>query len=109
MSIRVENVVDRLGPDHVLADGAGGFGGALAGYIVARVSGMPFDDYIDKNLFAPLDMQHSTFRQPLPGSFVSNMSDGYSAASFPASAFRRHLGSQPTVRCLDRWADSRRT
>ncbi len=42
------------------------FAAALAGYIVARVSGMPFDDYVDKYLFQPLQMQNSSFRQPLP-------------------------------------------
>ena len=39
---------------------------ALAGYIVARVSGLSFDDYVEQHIFAPLGMQHSTFRQPLP-------------------------------------------
>ena len=27
------------------------YGATLAGYIVQRVSGMPFDDYIEKNIF----------------------------------------------------------
>ena len=39
---------------------------ALAGYIVSRVSGEPFDNYIERHIFAPLGMRHSTFRQPLP-------------------------------------------
>ena len=39
---------------------------ALAGYIVERVSGLSFDDYIDQNIFEPLGMTHSSFRQPLP-------------------------------------------
>lgn len=50
---------------------------ALAGYIVERVSGMSFDDYIEKNIFEPLGMQHSTFRQPLPEKFSGGMSNGY--------------------------------
>ncbi len=29
---------------------------SLAGYVVERVSGEPFFDYIDKHIFAPLDM-----------------------------------------------------
>jgi CubicO group peptidase (beta-lactamase class C family) len=41
-------------------------GTALAGYIVEEVSGMPFEEYIEKNIYKPLDMQRSTFRQPLP-------------------------------------------
>jgi len=38
----------------------------VAGYIVQRVSGEPFDDYIEHHILGPLGMQHSTFRQPLP-------------------------------------------
>jgi len=56
---------------------------ALAGYIVERVSGMSFDDYLDKNIFQPLDMQHSTFRQPLPEQLKGDMSGGYPQASQP--------------------------
>lgn len=54
---------------------------ALAGYIVARVSGMSFDDYIDQHIFVPLGMEHSTFRQPLPEALQPLMSKGYEVAS----------------------------
>ena len=57
------------------------YGAALAGYIVERVSGMPFDDYIEQKLFAPLDMQHATFRQPLPDRLKADMSNGYKVGS----------------------------
>ncbi|HKE48830.1 MAG TPA: serine hydrolase domain-containing protein, partial [Rhodanobacteraceae bacterium] len=60
---------------------------SMAGYIVERVSGEPFFDYIDKHIFAPLDMTHSTFRQPLPKELVSLMSTGYNVASEPAKKF----------------------
>lgn len=40
------------------------YGTALAGYIVERLSGQPFADYIEKNIFTPLNMKHSTYRQP---------------------------------------------
>jgi CubicO group peptidase (beta-lactamase class C family) len=63
------------------------YGAALAGYIVARVSGRSFDDYLDQNLFAPLEMANSTFRQPLPTGFDSNLSKAYSAGSLPAKPF----------------------
>jgi CubicO group peptidase (beta-lactamase class C family) len=39
------------------------YGTALAGYIVERVSGLPFAEYVEKNIFTPLDMKNSTFRQ----------------------------------------------
>src|SRR5262245_51256583 len=56
---------------------------ALAGYMVERVSGMSFDDYLDKNIFQPLEMTHSTFRQPLPEAMKADMSRGYPQASQP--------------------------
>ena len=35
------------------------WGVALAGYIVERVSGVPFDAYVRRNIFEPLQMEHS--------------------------------------------------
>src|ERR1700721_1835825 len=45
---------------------------ALAGYIVERISGQPFDDYLDAHLFKPLEMSHATFRQPLPAALEAD-------------------------------------
>jgi CubicO group peptidase (beta-lactamase class C family) len=50
---------------------------SLAGYIVARVSGQPFDERIEKKVFQPLGMTRSTFRQPLPADLKPLMSQGY--------------------------------
>ena len=63
------------------------YGASLAGYIVERVSGVPFNDYIEKNIFQPLAMPHSTFRQPLPDSLKPLMSQGYQLASGEAKPF----------------------
>ena len=68
---------------------------ALAGYLVERVSGMPFDDYVDENIFAPLGMTHSTFRQPLPERLEPYMSKGYPRASEPARPFEIIGGLAP--------------
>ncbi len=54
---------------------------ALAGYIVERVSGQSFDDYLDQNIFQPLGMAHSSFRQPLPKALEAGMSQGYDLES----------------------------
>ena len=53
------------------------YGAALAGYIVQRASGEPFEDYVQDHILQPLGMSHSTFRQPLPASLVPDMATGY--------------------------------
>ncbi len=53
------------------------FGTALAGLIVANISGMSFEEYVEKNIFAPLGMEHSTFREPLPPAIAADMATGY--------------------------------
>lgn len=50
---------------------------ALAGYIVERVSGQSYDDYVEQHILQPLGMTYATFRQPLPANLVPHMSNGY--------------------------------
>jgi len=57
------------------------YGASLAGYIVQRVSGIPFEQYVEQKIFAPLGMNDATFRQPLPKSLAAQMSKGYLQAS----------------------------
>jgi CubicO group peptidase (beta-lactamase class C family) len=60
---------------------------ALAGYIVERVSGESFDDYVDNHIFKPLGMTHSSFRQPLPKALAAKMSGGYPDVTQAARPF----------------------
>ncbi|WP_051541338.1 serine hydrolase domain-containing protein [Caldalkalibacillus mannanilyticus] len=53
------------------------YGTALAGYIVERVSGLSFEEYIEKHIFTPLEMNHSTFRQPVPEHLTEQLVQGY--------------------------------
>ena len=53
------------------------WGTGVAGYIVERVSGMSYDEYLEQNLFQPLGMDLTTARQPLPDRFTDDMSKGY--------------------------------
>ena len=57
------------------------YGCGLAGYIVQRVSGESFDDYVQKHIFEPLAMHHSSFAMPLPPTLAPLMSKGYKSAS----------------------------
>jgi len=57
------------------------YGAALAGYIIERLSGESFDDYIEHHIFAPLGMKYATFRQPLPKELEPYMAKGYKVAS----------------------------
>ncbi len=57
------------------------WGAALAGYIVQRVSGEPFETYVARHIFAPLDMHHASFAQPLPRALAGDMSKGYNLGS----------------------------
>jgi CubicO group peptidase (beta-lactamase class C family) len=63
------------------------YGAALAGYIVERVSGESFNNYVARRIFGPLGMTHSTFQQPLPESLAAHMAKGYTDASKPAQKF----------------------
>jgi len=53
------------------------FNAILAGYIVARVSGQPYDQYIQEHIFNPLGMTHSTLQWPIPPDLGAYASVGY--------------------------------
>ncbi|MEP7185256.1 MAG: serine hydrolase domain-containing protein [Rhodanobacter sp.] len=78
---RMEAILKQWVPHRVFAAGStpaySNYGASLAGYIVQRVSGESFDDYMDKHIFAPLEMKHSSFRQPLPADLAPLMAKGY--------------------------------
>jgi CubicO group peptidase (beta-lactamase class C family) len=63
------------------------YGAALAGYIVERVSGEPFERYVEQHIFTPLGMMHTTFDQPLPARFKDVVSQGYRTASMPPQPY----------------------
>ncbi|TDG14699.1 class A beta-lactamase-related serine hydrolase [Seongchinamella unica] len=50
---------------------------ALAGLIVANVSGVPFNDYVQRNIFDVLGMKNATFVEPLPPELDANMAKAY--------------------------------
>ncbi len=57
------------------------YGVGLAGYIVQRVSGQPFESYVAEHIFQPLGMTHSSFSQPLPDALKPFVSEGYDSST----------------------------
>jgi len=78
-------------PRRIFAPGAvpaySSYSTTLAGYIVERVAGEPFERYVEHHVFAPLGMQHSSFAQPLPTRLAPLLAKGYDAAPGPARPF----------------------
>jgi CubicO group peptidase (beta-lactamase class C family) len=53
------------------------YGANLAGYIVARVSGQPYEQYLQEHIFDPLGMERSSANLPLSPDLRSQASLGY--------------------------------
>ena len=53
------------------------YGAALAGYIVARVSGEPYDQYLEEHILNPLGMAHTTAKPSMPPNIRAHTSVGY--------------------------------
>lgn len=77
------------------------YGASVAGYIVQRISGEPYETYIERHILAPLGMAHTTFVQPLPAQFEWAMAKGYMTASSTPQAYElivtRPAGSATTT------------
>ncbi|HEX8256369.1 MAG TPA: serine hydrolase [Allosphingosinicella sp.] len=80
-----EQLLKRWVPSRVYAPGItpaySNYATSLAGYIVQRVSGEPFNQYIERHIFAPLGMTRSSMRQPLPAHLKPLMANGYSSGA----------------------------
>lgn len=59
---------------------------AVAGLVVANVSGMSFESYVDEHIFRPLGMTQATFEEPLPARLADDMAQGYQS---------KHNGIEP--------------
>jgi CubicO group peptidase (beta-lactamase class C family) len=53
------------------------YGAALAGYIVVRVSGEPYDRYVQEHILNPLGMAHTTAKPSMPPDVRAHKSVGY--------------------------------
>jgi len=60
------------------------YGVGLGSYIIQRVSGEPFEQYVAEHIFVPLGMAHSTFVQPPPKALEKLPSQGYPSSTLKA-------------------------
>lgn len=71
-----EHMPARVRPPGVLSSYSN-YSAALAGLIVEQVSGVPFNEYIRRNILDPLDMKYATFQEPLPAGLKPYGVTGY--------------------------------
>ena len=72
----VSHMAARVYPPGEFA-GYSNYNAMLAGYIVARVSGQPYDDYMQEHIFTPLGMMHASAQSPIPASLRNNLAVSY--------------------------------
>ncbi len=53
------------------------YGYALAGYLVEVITGVQFDQYVKINIFDPLGMNSSGFKQPIHPNYLEDLAPGY--------------------------------
>ncbi|MFG6199865.1 serine hydrolase domain-containing protein [Nonomuraea sp. JJY05] len=53
------------------------YGAALAGHIVSRVSGQPYDQYVKDHILDPLGMRHTTASEPVPAPLAAGQARSY--------------------------------
>jgi CubicO group peptidase (beta-lactamase class C family) len=80
-AVTLRDFLIRNQPQRLFAPGTipaySNYGVGIAGYIVQRVSGQPFEQYVEQHIFTPLKMEHSTFYQPPPPLLRKLPSEGY--------------------------------
>lgn len=98
MSVREWLVSNMPGPVRPPGEAAGytNYNAMLAGYIVARVSGQPYEQYMQEHIFTPLGMTHSSAQSPLPEALRTNLSVGYVYENGVFQAFPNYT-SQPAL------------
>jgi CubicO group peptidase (beta-lactamase class C family) len=62
------------------------YGAALAGHIVAQVSGQSYEQYVQQHILDPLGMRHSTAEEPVPARLAADQAASY---DYVDGAYRR--------------------
>lgn len=80
-AISLRDSMERYQPERINPPGVqtaySNYATSLAGLIVENVSGLPFADYVQQNIFDPLGMTHSSFAEPLPAALAEHMATSY--------------------------------
>lgn len=71
-----ENIPARVFPPGKVSSYSN-YGTTLAAVIVEDVSGMPFDEYLQTRILAPLGMDRTSIQEDLPPDLAANLSRGY--------------------------------
>ncbi len=83
----------------------------LLGHIIEKVSGLEYSEYLDQNIFKPLNMTNSLY--PKEGQVVSNLATGYELKEDEIVYARYHSHSQvkgagsihTSIKDLSKWYD----
>ncbi|GAA1761478.1 hypothetical protein GCM10009767_20640 [Kocuria aegyptia] len=85
-------------PQQIFAPGTtpaySNYGNALAGYVVERVTGVPFAEYVRTEILDPLGMTSTSAEQPLPPALAGRMADGFPAPEAEQAPFE-HVSLPP--------------
>jgi CubicO group peptidase (beta-lactamase class C family) len=87
----VDNFPGRVRPPGEAA-GYSNYNAMLGGYIVARVSGEPYDQYIQKHIFGPLGMTHSNVNPQMPENLRPFVSESYTYVDGALQQFPDYVG-----------------
>lgn len=71
-----DNIPSRVYPPETVTSYSN-YGTTLAAVIVEDVSGVPYEEYISRNILVPLGMNRTKIRRPLPVNLADELSDGY--------------------------------
>ncbi|KAA1024960.1 beta-lactamase family protein [Pseudonocardia sp. EV170527-09] len=78
-------------PEQVSAPGTvpsySNYGYGLVGHVVERVTGEPFERYVQREVLDRAGMTTATFDQPLPAAAAAAMSDGHTSVDAPPMPF----------------------
>lgn len=89
-TVPLKEAMQRYRQERVNPPGAQGaysnYATALAGLIVANVSGQPFNEYVHDHIFEPLGMNTATFEEPLPDRLDEQMAASY---EFEAGGYKK--------------------